>query len=138
MKFIYNKTNLETKDACLNFISEVIEREFETSQITVRDGLLARENQVSTGLVDEIAIPHTMANVSEPVIVYLQNTNKISDWETMDGTEVKHIISIIAPEGQSEHLKILSQISRKLMNEDVVEKLKTSNSSAQLRDILDV
>ncbi len=89
-----------------------------TDPAAVVTSALAREATVSTGLGDGIAIPHAKTDaVSEPVVVYARSRAGI-DWSSRDGIPASEIFLIAVPEKAAgdAHLKILSALSRKLVN----------------------
>lgn len=79
---------------------------------------VAREETVSTGLGDGIAIPHAKTDaVSEPVVVYARSRAGI-DWSSRDGKPATELFLIAVPEQAAgdAHLTILGALSRKLVN----------------------
>lgn len=79
---------------------------------------VAREETVSTGLGDGIAIPHAKTDaVSEPVVVYARSRAGI-DWSSRDGKPATELFLIAVPEQAAgdAHLMILGALSRKLVN----------------------
>lgn len=78
--------------------------------------LEAREAQSTTGVGDEIAIPHAQdASVKRPAIIFGRSEAGI-EWESFDQQPSKLIFMISAPEGGGEHLAALAQLSKVLMN----------------------
>ncbi len=100
------------------------------------DGFKNREKQGSTALVEGFAIPHTVnSEIESPKVVVLKKAN-VSDWETLDGTEVDTVIAIVVPEnGRGDHLTILSKLSGKLANADFAKSIKTSAAAKVVEDI---
>ena len=68
----------------------------------------------------------------------IRNNNGLSDWETLDDTEVNLVIAILVPnENVNEtHLKVLSNVSRKLMSDENVRILKNTDSKEDIMRIL--
>lgn len=110
-----------------------------TDQEKVVEGLFQREAQTSTGMIDGFAIPHTQNEaVKVPSIIILRNAADI-EWETMDDSNVRFILAILIPK-QAEnnlHLKILSAISRKLMDERYRKFLLAAESRTEVVDLLE-
>lgn len=93
--------------------------------------VIEREEAVTTGVGNGIAIPHGKSRaVNEPVIIFGRLKRKI-DWDALDNEPVDMIFMLGIPEENVDnvHLKILSQLSRKLMNEEFVSKLRLASSS---------
>lgn len=76
-----------------------------------------REAQSTTGVGDEIAIPHAQdKTISKATIIFGRSEEGI-EWNSFDGQAAKLIFMIAAPEGGSgEHLQALSKLSSVLMN----------------------
>ncbi|MFI0732986.1 fructose-specific PTS transporter subunit EIIC [Streptomyces sp. NPDC021225] len=86
---------------------------------------LAREEQGTTGLGEEIAIPHAKTDaVTEPVVGFARAPEGI-EWGALDGTKAKLVFMIAVPEAAAgdEHLRILALLSRKLMSAEFRERL---------------
>ncbi|OCN05447.1 hypothetical protein A4S06_08850 [Erysipelotrichaceae bacterium MTC7] len=84
--------------------------------------VIERESELSTSMGYGIAIPHTQSeSVSETSLVFLKLSEAI-DW---DNDKVQMVLGIAVPYSKREekHLKILSALARKLMNEEFREGL---------------
>lgn len=100
--------------------------------------VLERESEFSTGVGNGIAIPHGKSKaVNEAMIVFGRSKDPI-EWDSLDGKPVEMIFMLGVPEQNADniHLKILSQLSRKLMDDDFVRSLKESRSEKDVLDIL--
>lgn len=85
-----------------------------------KQAILNREEQSSTGLGMNIAIPHGKSPaVKHPAVAFGIKREGV-DWKSLDGTSAKLIFMIAVPEKAAgdAHLKILQMLSRKLMDED--------------------
>ncbi len=85
-----------------------------------KEAILNREEQSSTGLGMNIAIPHGKSSaVKHPAVAFGIKRDGV-DWNSLDGTDAKLIFMIAVPEKAAgdAHLKILQMLSRKLMDED--------------------
>lgn len=89
--------------------------------------LLVREGQTSTGFENGIAISHAVVEgLAEPMVV-IARINPIS-WPSMDGNPTDLAICILVNnESSGEHLKILSSLAGKLIDEDFRAVLKTAS-----------
>lgn len=105
------------------------------------DSVMARENEYSTGVGNGIAIPHGKSSgVKEAVIVFGKLKTPL-EWESLDGNLVEMIFLLGVPEENVDnlHLKILSQLSRRLMDDNFVQTLKCAVSNEDvLRDLEDI
>jgi PTS system nitrogen regulatory IIA component len=91
--------------------------------------VMKREEEFSTGIGMGIAIPHGKDNtVVKPALAFGLSKSGI-DYKSMDGEPAKIFFLIAVPEkSDNMHLQILSTISRKLMHEEVREKLYNSKT----------
>ncbi|MFT5872879.1 MAG: fructose-specific phosphotransferase system IIA component [Clostridium sp.] len=100
--------------------------------------VLDREKEFSTGIGMGIAIPHGKSSgVKEPALVFGRSTGGI-DYQSMDD-EPAHLFFLIAvpEESSNEHLKILSQISRKLMHSELRDSLMNASSAKEIITLLE-
>ncbi|MBC9716660.1 PTS sugar transporter subunit IIA [Streptomyces sp. TRM66268-LWL] len=99
---------------------------------------LRREAQGTTGLGEEIAIPHAKTDaVDEPVVGFARSPEGV-EWGSLDGTKAKLIFMISVPEAAAgdEHLRILALLSRKLMDTGFRERLQSAPDDAAILDVL--
>ncbi|WP_165999402.1 PTS fructose transporter subunit IIABC [Bacillus sp. Cs-700] len=103
-----------------------------------RDAIISRENESSTGIGMNIAIPHGKSSaVRAPRVVFGLKHEGI-DWNSLDGTKARLIFMIAVPkesEGDA-HLKILQMLSRQLMDDQFREKLLTVQTKKEAYDLL--
>lgn len=86
---------------------------------------LRREEQGTTGLGEEIAIPHAKTDaVTAPVVGFARSSEGV-EWGSLDGTKARLVFMIAVPEAAAgdEHLRILALLSRKLMDGGFRERL---------------
>ncbi|MFE0911208.1 fructose-specific PTS transporter subunit EIIC [Streptomyces sp. NPDC058812] len=99
---------------------------------------LRREEQGTTGLGEEIAIPHAKTDaVTAPIVGFARSAEGI-EWGSLDGTEAKLVFMISVPEAAAgdEHLRILALLSRKLMDTDFRARLQTAQDEAAILRVL--
>lgn len=95
---------------------------------------LAREAQGTTGLGEEIAIPHAKTDaVTAPVVCFARSADGI-DWGSPDGTPARLVFLIAVPEAAAgdEHLRILALLSRKLVDADFRARLQGAEDGAAI------
>jgi fructose PTS system EIIBC or EIIC component len=113
--------NGDTKDAIINEMIGALERAGAVSSAgEFKEAILAREEESSTGIGLNIAIPHGKSDaVLMPSIVFGIKQNGV-DWNSLDGSEAKLIFMIAVPRSSkgNAHLKVLQILSRKLMDDD--------------------
>jgi PTS system fructose-specific IIC component len=99
---------------------------------------LRREAQGTTGLGEEIAIPHAKTDaVTAPVVGFARSAEGI-EWGALDGTRAKLVFMISVPEASAgdEHLRILALLSRKLMDTGFRERLAAAADEGAVLDVL--
>lgn len=135
---IYLDQNLNDKQAVLSFIAEKsVENKIADDRKAVLDGLNKREEQSSTGMEKGIAIPHVSNKTVKSPNIIVTRLNEGVEWPALDGEKTTFIISILVPEDSgNEHLGILADVSRKLMDEHIVERLQSSDSEEEIKNIL--
>ncbi|ADM72576.1 PTS system mannose-specific EIIBCA component [Paenibacillus polymyxa E681] len=129
-----------TRDAVVDEMIEALERTGAVSSASdFKQAILAREEEGSTGIGMNIAIPHGKSEaVLEPSVVFGIKQGGV-DWNSADGSEAKLIFMIAVPRNSKEnaHLKVLQMLSRKLMDDHFREALlavKTKEEAYQLLD----
>ena len=110
----------DKKEALNKLTSMLVEKNIIASKENFLNALLAREAQSTTGVGENIAIPHAKsADFDKAMIVYAKSDEGV-EWESFDGQPAKHIFMICAPDGGAdEHLKALASLSQALMDADV-------------------
>lgn len=100
--------------------------------------VLKREEEGSTGVGEEIAIPHGKGEcVTEPGLVAMVVPNGV-DYDALDGKPVKLLFMIAAPNtSDNVHLNVLSRLSTMLMDSNFKNKLISAKSKEEFLKIID-
>ncbi|MCL8016382.1 fructose-specific PTS transporter subunit EIIC [Streptomyces sp. AS02] len=113
-----------------------------TGRVTDLDELVAtalrREAQGTTGLGEEIAIPHAKTDaVTAPVVGFARSAEGV-EWGSPDGTKARLVFMIAVPEAAAgdEHLRILALLSRKLMDAGFRERLLSAADESVVLGVL--
>ncbi|EFL32556.1 PTS system, fructose-specific IIABC component [Streptomyces viridochromogenes DSM 40736] len=127
------------KESAIREMSELLSR---TGKVADVDELVAcalrREAQGTTGLGEEIAIPHAKTDaVTEPVVGFARSAEGV-EWGSLDGTKARLVFMIAVPEAAAgdEHLRILALLSRKLMDAGFRERLLAAPDEPALLGVL--
>jgi PTS system nitrogen regulatory IIA component len=101
------------------------------------DVILQRERLGSTGVGHGIAIPHgKLTSVPKIVGVFARLETPV-DFEALDDQPVDLAFLLLAPEGAgADHLKALSRIARVLRDQDLVAKLRATDSAQAIYTFL--
>lgn len=121
-------------------IDEMVERLYDIGAISDRAafkaGIIAREEQTSTGLGDGIAMPHAKnAAVKQATVLFAKSQNGI-DYEALDGQPTFLFFMIAAPEGANQtHLQALAALSGRLIDPVFVNQLKNVQTPEEVFDL---
>ncbi|MFI1255574.1 fructose-specific PTS transporter subunit EIIC [Streptomyces netropsis] len=129
----------DEKEAAIREMAELLAA---TGKVTNTDALvataLAREALGTTGLGEEIAIPHAKTNaVSAPVVGFARSAEGV-EWGAPDGTRARLIFMIAVPEAAAGdvHLRILALLSRRLMDPGFRERLLAAPDAEAIMRVL--
>lgn len=123
------------KDSVINELATLLN---ENGKLNDKDGyikaVVEREKVFSTGIGMGIAIPHGKTSaVKEPALVFGRSKDGI-DYASADGSLAHLFFMIAAPEDSNDdHLRLLGQISRKLMHAEAREQLMNAQT---VQDVL--
>lgn len=127
---IFNLKSEKKGDVIQELVNQLDQEGYVKDKNAFLERVLEREKQSTTGIGMGIAIPHGKSDsVLETAIVF-GKSNKGINFEALDEKDSYLFFLIAVPEGaNNEHLKILSQLSRKLMNEEIREALMKAQSA---------
>ncbi len=134
-KYIVLHLELSTKSQVIDkMLSIVADHPGVRDHEKLRQDVLKREKEMSTGIGKQIALPHAKTDaVSDPVLALATLKNEIN-FESIDNEPVQLIFLLATPEEMlAEHLKLLSRITRLAGREDVRDKLM---DAASRQDVL--
>ena len=97
-----------------------------------------REEQMTTGIGNEIAIPHGKSNaVLESTVVFAKLNRKI-EWNSLDNEPVNivFLLAIATKDKGDNHLRLLANIAGKLMDDDFVKSIKESTTKEEIESLL--
>ncbi len=123
-------------------IQKAVELMNENGNITNKEKYLElvikREEEGSTGIGEEIAIPHGKGDsISAPGIAAMVIPNGV-DFKSLDEKPVKLLFLIAAPDNKENvHLEVLSRLSTLLMDEKFRKKLLNAKSKDEFLKIID-
>ena len=115
-----------SKKRLLEHAALLFENEHRLERNKVFDSLFARERLGSTGLGQEVAIPHgRIKGLKSPLIAVLRAEAGVP-FEAPDGQPVRLLVVLLVPEhATEEHLEILSELAEILSDATVRENLLT-------------
>lgn len=128
----------DSKEAIIK-LSEMLEHEGKliSKEAFIMD-VINREKESSTGFGKGFALPHGKSNTVKEACFAIGRSNKGIIWESFDKRPVNFVILLAMPNDESgtSHLDILSQIARKLINEEYRDQLMTAKDGEKILCIL--
>ena len=125
----------------LDVIKEMTERLKQNSNIkddqTLYTTLMEREKLGSTGIGENVAIPHGKSDeLTEIITVFARSLSGV-DFESLDQKPVHFVCMVIAPaHSTGQHLKALAKISRLFKNQKLREGILNAEDSNAIYSIL--
>lgn len=103
------------------------------SQGEILDRVLRREDMMSTGIGNGVAIPHGKAKAVDRMLAACAVSDPGVDFDSSDGEPAHIFILLVSPEAVgASHVKVLANISRLLKEESVRKSLRDARGSADL------
>lgn len=133
------RLDAQEKEAAIREMAELLARSGDVADVDeLVSTALRREEQGTTGLGEEIAIPHAKTDaVTAPVVGFARSVEGV-EWGSMDGTKARLVFMIAVPEAAAgdEHLRILALLSRKLMDAGFRERLLAADDERAVLGVL--
>jgi PTS system nitrogen regulatory IIA component len=125
-------------EALLELIDILGRSEAGASPETLRTAVWKREKLMSTGMGQGLAVPHVrLAEVKKTCLAVGVSPEGITDYDSLDNQPVHLIVMIVVPQGDHEvHLRLLAEISRKLKDDNVREKIFHESDTNVIRSLL--
>jgi fructose-specific phosphotransferase system IIA component len=100
--------------------------------------VLYRENIITTGIGNGIAIPHGKCKAVKVPTIAVGRINEGVEWDSLDDKPVNIVFLLAIPEEyvSDKHLRILASLCRKLMHEQFVQELFNSDNEEILLTLL--
>ncbi len=119
-----------TRDAALHeLVHHIYKQGLLEQENTFYQAIIKREKIVSTGIGMGVAIPHAKLPSFDQFFIAIGILQKPVDWNALDGAPVRLIFMIGGPDDkQTEYLQILSQLTQAIKDEDLRQKLLTSQN----------
>ena len=135
---IIKELDSRDKKNVLDELSSFLENEGEiTSKENLLAALIEREKLGSTGIGENVAIPHAKISEIDKIITVFGRSKNGVEFESLDQKTVNFIFLVIAPENStSQHLKALARISRLFKNPSLRESVLRTNEADQIYSIL--
>ncbi len=99
--------------------------------------VLEREDKMSTGMQNGIAIPHGKTDTVAGLVVAVARSRHDIDFESMDGHPARLFIMTVSPVNRTgPHIQFLAEISKILTDADLREKLLAAETADEMLSVL--
>jgi fructose-specific phosphotransferase system IIA component len=114
------------KDALLEaIVTQLDEKGYIKDRGQVIKDVIEREKVMSTGIGNNVAIPHAYTDGVERLVAGFFRTSNEVEFEALDGNKVDLFFIILGPkESRRDHIKVLAKISRLLNHSDFRQDLR--------------
>jgi PTS system nitrogen regulatory IIA component len=129
-----------TKEEALGtLVDQTIEIATLPEGIRFKTAIFDREKIVSTGIGMGVAIPHAKLASYNDFFIAIGILNSGIDWNALDGAPVRLLFLIGGPDDkQTEYLKILSNLTSILRDEELRKGLISAQSSAEVMQLFEM
>lgn len=127
-----------TKDEVLTALLELVGNDpAVVDPEIVQADVLEREALMSTGVGQGLALPHAKTRGVDDAVAAFAVSRYPVDFGSIDDQPVQLFFLLLAPESaRSQHIKVLSRISRLMNRTDIREALLAAQSSEEVLEIL--
>jgi len=137
---VFVKQPIKTRAAAIAFIANAAEKagllknKHEFTEVVFR-----REKEISTSIGHGIAIPHGKTDAVQDAFVSYVGVEKAFEWDTDTKDRVEAVFLIGVPEKNTDtlHLKVISEVSKKLVNDEFRRKLFACQTGQEAFVLLD-
>jgi PTS system nitrogen regulatory IIA component len=135
---VRSDVNSHSKKAALEELAALIaDANPELTRTEVFDSLIARERLGSTGLGQGIALPHGRLKSTDHTLGAFIRLHAGIEFDAIDHKPVDLLFALLVPEESTEeHLQILARLAELFSKPEVLEKLRSEDTSAGLFKLL--
>lgn len=110
-----------------------------TGKTAAIQAVLAREEKMSTGMQNGIAIPHGKTDAVNQLVAAVAISRAGVDFDAMDGKPCHIFILTLSPENRAgPHIQFLAEISKVLSRPNLREQLLSATSAEEMLNLLTV
>ncbi|WP_010168257.1 PTS sugar transporter subunit IIA [Candidatus Epulonipiscium viviparus] len=128
--------DVSSKDDAINKMANMFTMEQVTSAKEFIKSIYEREEEMTTGVGNGIALPHGKSIGVKKAGIAIAKFTKPIEWESLDDlpVEIAFMIAVPMEEASTTHLKILTQIASRLSDTKEVEAIKSMETKKQILD----
>jgi len=136
-RILFN-VKFQNKEEAISQLVDTLRTEPKVKDVEeIKKSVLEREKILSTGVGNGFAIPHAKTNAVDGFVLAVAKLAEPLDFNSHDGQPVRLIFLLVGKEDMvSEHIKMLSRISRLINNDEFRQKLFDASSSDELYELL--
>lgn len=119
---------VSSKEEALHRMTQILEHSGRTGHPTaVENAIWEREDTYSTGFGEGFAVPHCKSEFLKANSIVVARLKKPVEWQSLDGQPVSVVILLLIrpSEDNSVHLKALSRLSRRVVQDEFRETVQT-------------
>ncbi len=133
---LLNKSYKNKTEALKDFAKHLVKKGYATNEERVVKMALKRESESSTGIGENIAIPHIRDEVMKKSCIFFAKVNDV-EWESLDAQPVKYVFFIcLNPNDSGTHIEILAALMKLFMNPQFKEGLLKVETIKQLISLM--
>lgn len=132
-------TKVSTKSDAINKLVDLMDGTGNLNdKETYKKAVLERESLSTTGIGDEIAIPHAKTKAVKKAGLSAMVIRDGIDFDALDGEPVKLLFLIAAPNGENNlHLEVLARLATMLMDNNFKNQLINAKSKEEFLGLID-
>lgn len=136
---IFFDLECETQEEAIRLLSQTyFDKGLIEDQETYIQAVMEREVHSTTGIGNGIAIPHGKSTTVVDSSIIIAKTKNDIEWNSLDEKPVNLIflLAISDSDKGDGHLRLLSQLAVHLMDDELVEEMKATNSADKIIELL--
>ncbi|MBL4888651.1 MAG: PTS sugar transporter subunit IIA [Candidatus Lindowbacteria bacterium] len=103
----------------------------------VFEGVMEREQVMSTGMGHGVAVPHCKMTGLDDFYVSISRSSKPIDYQSLDSTPVRILVLLLSPEDKTkEHVKMIAEITKRLKFSNVREAIIEAKTAKEMEEAL--
>jgi fructose-specific phosphotransferase system IIA component len=107
-----------------------------TDKAKLRNDVFKREKEMSTGIGKSVGLPHAKTSAAKAPLLAFATLKEPVDFESIDDEPVRLIFLLASPEEMvTQHIKLLSRISRVISHDTTREKLLKAKTPAEVIEV---
>ncbi len=124
----------EEKESAISKLVDVISSNSKVEDVeSVREAVFEREKLMSTGVGKGLALPHAKTTGVREIVAALAVTSSPIEFHAVDNEPVRIIFLLVGPpDSKSNHVRVLSRISRLMNLKEVRDGVIASKSPTEL------